>query len=89
MPSFFLLIVVLLVVLLIFGVVIYNHFVRLKNMVREAWSDIDVQLKRRADLLPNLVQVVSGYSQHERSTLEEVTQLRAGQTTEASVAERR
>ena len=54
----------------------YNSFVRLKNLVKEAWSGIDVQLKRRYDLIPNLVETVKGYATHEKSTFEEVVKLR-------------
>jgi len=54
----------------------YNRFVRLTNRVGEAWSDIDVQLKRRYDLIPNLIETVKGYVQHERGTLESVTEAR-------------
>ncbi len=64
----------LLVLLLI---VLYNRLVRLRNMVREGWSGIDVQLKRRANLIPNLVETVKGYMGHERDLLEKVTQLRS------------
>ena len=54
----------------------YNRFVTLTNRAEEAWSDIDVQLKRRYDLIPNLVETVKGYMAHERGTLESVTQAR-------------
>jgi LemA protein len=60
-----------------YAIVIYNALVRLRQMVREAWSGIDVQLKRRADLIPNLIETVKGYAAHERGTLDEVTELRA------------
>lgn len=56
---------------------IYNALVRLRNQVKNAWSQIDVQLKRRHDLIPNLVETVKGYAGHEKSTLEGVTQARA------------
>ncbi len=56
---------------------IYNSLVRLKNRVEEAWSDIDVQLKRRHDLIPNLVETVKGYAKHEKETFENVTQARS------------
>jgi LemA protein len=62
---------------LLFAVVIFNRLVRLRNMVREGWSGIDVQLKRRTDLIPNLVETVKSYAAHERSVLEDVTRLRA------------
>ena len=54
----------------------YNRFVTLTNRTEEAWSDIDVQLKRRYDLIPNLVETVKGYVTHERQTLEKVTEAR-------------
>jgi LemA protein len=55
---------------------IYNGLIRLRNIVKNAWSQIDVQLKRRHDLIPNLVETVKGYAGHEKSTLENVTQAR-------------
>lgn len=58
-------------------VAVYNGLIRLKNRVQEAWSDIEVQLKRRYDLIPNLIQTVKGYATHERELLEKVTQARA------------
>src|SRR5580704_2959567 len=61
----------------IYGVGVFNHLVRLRNLAREGWSGIDVQLKRRTDLVPNLVETVKGYAAHERSVLEEVTATRA------------
>lgn len=62
-------------VLLLVGA--YNALVRLRQQVRNAWSQIDVQLKRRHDLIPNLVETVKGYAAHERTTLEGVTRARA------------
>ena len=59
------------------AILIYNRLVRLRNMVREGWSGIDVQLKRRASLIPNLVETVRGYMGHERSLLTEITELRS------------
>ncbi|WP_022851561.1 LemA family protein [Limisalsivibrio acetivorans] len=70
----FLVIVVLLVALFIFY---YNKFVSLRNQSEAAWSDIDVQLKRRYDLIPNIVETVKGYASHEKDTFEEVTRARA------------
>ncbi len=58
----------------------YNHFVRLVNRTKEAWADIDVQLKRRFDLIPNLVETVKGYASHERETFDAVTEARAKAT---------
>ena len=59
---------------------LYNNFVKLTQRVKEAWADIDVQLKRRYDLIPNLVETVKGYASHERETLESVTQARTTAT---------
>jgi LemA protein len=58
-------------------IVIYNNLVRLRNMSKEGWSGIEVQLKRRADLIPNVVEAVKGYMGHERNLLSKVTELRA------------
>ena len=66
-------VIVLVALYLIF---IYNGLVRSRQMAEEAWSGIDVQLKRRADLIPNLIETVKGYAAHEKSTLEEVVELR-------------
>ena len=72
------LVVVAAVVLLpvIFVVAQYNALVALKNYIRESWSNVDTELKRRYDLIPNLVAVVKGYAAHERAVLERVTELR-------------
>lgn len=66
----------LLVVLALFLIGLYNKLVKSRNVVDEAWSGIDVQLKRRYDLIPNLVETVKGYASHEKETLEKVVQLR-------------
>ncbi|MEP3278940.1 MAG: LemA family protein [Stappiaceae bacterium] len=68
---------VVIVLIGIYAVTIYNRLVKNRQMVREGWSGIDVQLKRRANLIPNLVETVKGYMSHERETLETVTQMRA------------
>lgn len=60
-----------------YGMVVYNGLVRQRNQVKEAWSDIDVQLKRRYNLIPNLVDTVKGYAKHEREAFENVTKARA------------
>ena len=70
----------ILAVLLLCGIYIlltYNRFISLRNMVENAWSQIDVQLKRRHDLIPNLVETAKGYMKHERETFEEITKARA------------
>ena len=69
-------ILVVLVLIVLWAVVIYNGMIRGRNMVDEAWSGIDVQLKRRHDLIPNLVETVKGYAAHERTVFEEVTKAR-------------
>jgi LemA protein len=72
------------------GVVLYNRLVRTRQMAHEGWSGIDVQLKRRADLIPNLVDTVKGYAGHERMLFEEIARLRAeaGRIGEEDVAAR-
>src|SRR3989338_8899780 len=65
------------VVIVLWAVFAYNRFVSLINRAKEAWSDIDVQLKRRYDLIPNLVNAVKGYAAHESKTFDKVTQARA------------
>ncbi|HDP99059.1 MAG TPA: LemA family protein [bacterium] len=66
------------IALLVFGIIaIYNKLVRGRNLVAEGWSGIDVQLKRRTDLIPNLLESVKGYMSHERGLLSEVTRLRS------------
>ncbi len=67
---------VLLLVVLIWLVATYNRFVRLRQHVRESWADIDVELKRRYELIPNLVGTVRGYAAHEKELLEQITELR-------------
>jgi LemA protein len=69
--------IVIIMFLSFWFVMIYNRFIRGKNVMREAWSGIDVQLKRRHDLIPNLVGTVAGYMKYERSVLEDITNLRS------------
>lgn len=71
----------------IWFVLLYNQFIKLKNRADEAWSGIDVQLKRRYDLIPNLVETVKGYAQHEKETFDKVTQARSQAINAASVKE--
>ena len=72
MTTELMIIIGIVVVLLLYIILTYNGLVTLRNRVKEAWSDIDVQLKRRYDLIPNLVEVVKGYASHEKETLERV-----------------
>lgn len=69
---------VVVVLILLWIVATYNRIIRLENGIENAWGQIDVQLKRRADLIPNLVETVKGYASHEKGVLEAVTQARAG-----------
>jgi LemA protein len=73
-------VVVVVVLLLLAAVLLYNGLVQKRNRVGNAWAQIDVQLKRRHDLVPNLVEAVKGYAAHERGTFDEVTQARAAAT---------
>lgn len=71
-------IILIVAVLLVFWLVLtYNRLITLRNRMKEAWSDIDVQLKRRYDLIPNLVETVKGYASHEKEIFERVTEARA------------
>jgi LemA protein len=82
-----LVVVALLVLLALIFVAQYNRLVRLNVSVDEAFAQIEVQLKRRADLIPNLVEVVKGYAAHEKDTFEKVVNARAKATTASTVAE--
>lgn len=77
-PTIIILIVVAVIVL--WAIFAYNNFVKLVQRTKEAWADIDVQLKRRYDLIPNLVETVKGYATHERETFDAVTNARAEAT---------
>src|SRR3989338_635353 len=85
-PIFIILAVIALVVLWI--IFAYNGFVRLINRAKEAWADIDVQLKRRYDLIPNLVNTVKGYAKHESSAFENVTKARSAAMGAGTIAEK-
>jgi len=74
--------------LVVFFIAIYNKLVRLKNMVEEGWSGIEVQLKRRANLIPNLIETVKGYMGHERQLLTKITDLRAQSMSARQVGEK-
>jgi len=79
-------ILLIIVVVLGYGVYLYNDLVRNRQLTQEGWSGIDVQLKRRADLIPNLLETVKGYMSHERETLEAVTNARAAAQAGASAS---
>ena len=79
--------VVVLIVLALVVVAIYNRLVRLRNRVENAWAQVDVQLRRRYDLIPNLVETVKGYASHERATFEEVTRARTAAQQATTVAQ--
>ncbi|MFV0307332.1 MAG: LemA family protein, partial [Desertimonas sp.] len=69
-------VVVVLVLLVLYAITAYNGLIRRRNQIENAWSQIDVQLKRRLDLIPNLIETVKGYAAHERETLDAVIQAR-------------
>lgn len=77
MGTALIIILVVIVILVIAIIGLYNNLVKLRNMVDNAWAQIDVQLQRRLDLIPNLVETVKGYATHESGTLEAVTQARS------------
>lgn len=76
MPTWLIVILVIVVLLILWIVGTYNGLVSLRNRVKDAWSQIDVQLKRRFDLIPNLVETIKGYAKHESETLESVIKAR-------------
>lgn len=77
----------IIILLVVWVVLLYNNFVRLVTRTKEAWADIDVQLKRRYDLIPNLVNTVKGYATHETQAFENVTKARSAAMGAQSVAE--
>src|SRR5436305_14413121 len=76
------------VLIALWAVAIYNNLVRRRNIVAEAWSGIEAQLKRRADLIPNLVETVKGYAAHERATFDELARLRSASQAGQDIAQR-
>ncbi|RLA26085.1 MAG: LemA family protein [Gammaproteobacteria bacterium] len=87
MTIFYILLAILAAALL-YGISIYNNLVRNKNLVDEGWSGIETQLKRRANLIPNLIETVKGYATHERTAFEEVTKLRTQAMSTTDIGER-
>lgn len=76
MPVWLIVLIVIVVLLVLWFFATYNKLIVLRNRVKDQWSQIDVQLKRRADLIPNLVETVKGYAKHEKGTLEDVVKAR-------------
>jgi LemA protein len=81
------LIIAIVVVVLFVGIILYNKLASLRVRADSAWADIDAQLKRRYDLIPNLVETVKGYASHEKETFERVTEMRAAAINAQGVAE--
>lgn len=81
-------VLIVIVLLVVFFIAIYNKLIRLKNLVEEGWSGIEVQLKRRANLIPNLIETVKGYMGHERELLTKITDLRAQSMSAREVGEK-
>jgi len=79
-------VLIIVAVVAIYGIGVFNRLVRLRNLAREGWSGIDVQLKRRTDLVPNLVDTVKGYAAHERGVFEEVTAMRTSSIAASNVS---
>jgi LemA protein len=77
MSTSLIIILAIIAIIIIWVIAIFNSLVRFRNRVKEAWSDIDVQLKRRYDLIPNLIEAVKGYATHEKGLFEKVTEARA------------
>jgi len=83
-----LILIIIIVVIAVFAISMYNSLVKLRNQVKNAWSQIDVQLKRRHDLIPNLIETVKGYMHHERETLDSITKARSQAVEAESVGEK-
>lgn len=83
-----LIMLVIVIVIVFWFIMLYNKLVRNKNMAEEGWSGIDVQLKRRVDLIPNLIESVKGYMGHEQKLLKEITDLRARTMNTSAIGEK-
>ncbi len=88
MSTFLVVLLVILVVLALYIVYVYNSLIRLQNLTKEGWSGIDIQLKQRSDLIPNLVEAVKGYMAHESGVLQKVTELRTRAQASNNIQER-
>ncbi len=82
------LLIIIIGVIALYIIYLFNSLIRLKNEVKNAWAQIEVQLKRRYDLIPNLVETVKGYAKHERELLEKITEARAAVMKATSVGEK-
>lgn len=85
---YFIIFLALIVLIILFFVSIYNALIRLRNQVKNAWAQIDVQLKRRHDLIPNLIETVKGYMTHERQIMENITKYRSQAMNAQTVGEK-
>ena len=81
-------IAIIVLILVVWAIIAYNHLIRMTNRTKESWADIDVQLKRRYDLIPNLVNTVKGYATHESEAFENVTKARAAAMGATSLADK-
>ena len=81
-------ILIIIAILILWLILIYNRLVTFKNRVREAWADIEVQLKRRHNLIPNLIETVKGYASHEKEVFEKVTEARTKALQASSLSEK-
>src|SRR3989338_6195387 len=87
-PTLFWILIGIAVLLILWLISVYNGLIRLKNRTQEAWSDIDVQLKRRHNLIPNLIETVKGYASHEKQLFENVTRARTAAMQSQGIAEK-
>ncbi|MBI4837022.1 MAG: LemA family protein [Candidatus Portnoybacteria bacterium] len=88
MLTVFLVIIGVIAIMVVYIIYVFNRLVIFRNRVKEAWSDIDVQLKRRYDLIPNLIETVKGYAAHEKEVFEKVTEARAKAISANGVAQK-
>jgi LemA protein len=88
MSTYLIIIIAVAAIIILWIIGVFNSLIRLKNRVSEAWSDIDVQLKRRYDLIPNLIEAVKGYMTHEANVFEKVTEARAKAISATGTAEK-